>query len=542
MDYDTGVRTTRLTHNKLLAVIQLCSATSIFFFGYDQGVMGGVNETPDYIRRMKVGNADGTVVTDSTKLGGIVAIYYLGTLVGCLMGGPFSDRYGRKKTVVVGCCWAFVGAILMTCAMNSSWMLCARIIAGIGTGHLNVAVPVWSAETAPFESRGRFLGVQFMLNVGGVVVAYWLEYGLSFTGDNSFRWRFPLAFQILPLIPLAIGINFLPESPRFLIKRGRTEAARYVLARLRTKDVNEDDPVVVKEMEEISAQLEVESHAMRSISYPQLLLGIGSKNLHLTRRAYLSIGLVTMQLWGGIFAVSIYGPIIFKEAGFSTQNSLLISGINNVIYMFSTLIAAWLVDRLGRRRTLIAGACLQGVCMFLAGGFSKLAADTSGSQQQRYGSAAVFFIILYNAAFGASWLLIPWLYPSEIYPLPIRAKGMALGVVGWSIGCGMCSFVIPIQFAAWAEKTLYFFGALNVAWILAVYALFPETAKKTLEEMDLLFAQHWYAPQGEKDFRRLRDSTDNLAAVTQNNLGMDDFLGEKPGLHVEPAVSHHESA
>lgn len=115
------------------------------------------------------------VITKSILQGGIVAIYYLGTLVGCLLGGWIGDKIGRVKTIGLGAGWAVIGAALQTSAMNVNWMLCARVVNGIGTGILNAIVPVWATETAEHTSRGQFIAIEFTLNIFGVVVAYWLE-------------------------------------------------------------------------------------------------------------------------------------------------------------------------------------------------------------------------------------------------------------------------------------------------------------------------------------------------------------------------------
>ncbi len=164
----------------LLTAINCVAGLSIFFFGYDQGMMGGVNTAPDYYHNvMKFGHTDpisGAPVVDNTLLqGGIVSIYYLGTLMGCLVGGSFGDRYGRIKTIGLGAGWAVIGAALQTSAQNHTWMICARLINGWGTGMLNAIVPVWATETAEHTSRGQFVAIEFTLNIFGVVVAYWIE-------------------------------------------------------------------------------------------------------------------------------------------------------------------------------------------------------------------------------------------------------------------------------------------------------------------------------------------------------------------------------
>jgi MFS family permease len=135
--------------------------------------MGGVNNAADYIRRMGFGYTEDIegeptpVVTDSLLQGGIVSVYYLGTLVGCLVGGLFGERYGRIKCIAFGAAVAIVGASLQCSAMNHSWMICARLVNGWGTGILNAIVPVWATETADHTSRGQFIAIEFTLNICG---------------------------------------------------------------------------------------------------------------------------------------------------------------------------------------------------------------------------------------------------------------------------------------------------------------------------------------------------------------------------------------
>lgn len=147
--------------------INCVAGLSILFFGYDQGMMGGVNTAYDYYTRMGFGHQgpDGEpVVTNSLLQGGIVSVYYLGTLVGCLVGGSLGDRYGRIKSIFLGALIAIVGACLQTSAMNHSWMICARLVNGWGTGILNAIVPVWATEIAEHKSRGQFVAIEFTLN------------------------------------------------------------------------------------------------------------------------------------------------------------------------------------------------------------------------------------------------------------------------------------------------------------------------------------------------------------------------------------------
>ncbi|KAF9461376.1 general substrate transporter [Collybia nuda] len=511
-----------LSGKKLIYWINAIASLAIFFFGYDQGMMGGVNTSPDYVRVMKLGfstyqgPSEGYVVTitEPTRQGGIVSIYYLGTLLGCLMGGVIGDRIGRLKTMLIGGVWVMIGAALQCSAQNIAWMLCARIINGIGTGHLNAIVPVWSAEVATHTSRGAFIALEFTLNIFGVVVAYWLEFGLGFVGDgrSQVRWRFPIAFQIVPVVVFMIALSWMPESPRWLIKVGRLTEAKDVLQRLRAEDeasgakqeTGNPRTIADSEFDSIVEVLKLEKKHSKMNGYWNMFWGIGSGDLHIARRVQLSIWLQIIQEWVGIAAITVYAPTIFAEAGYSARKSQWLSGLNTITYMISTLFAVVTIDRWGRRVGLWRGSVGQGIALILAGAFARLLKDNP-EKAVEFGGAAAFFIFLYTAVFGATWLTIPWVYPTETFPLEVRAKGNAWGVFGWSIGNGWLTLLNPVMFNRIGENTLHIFGAINFLSIPMVWAFYPETANRTLEEMDLLFASKspWVWDE-ERHFRKLK--------------------------------------
>ena len=169
-----------------------------------------------------------------------------------------------------------------------------------------------------------------------------------------------------------------------------------------------------------------------------MFFGIGSGKLHTGRRVQLVVWLQIMQEWVGIAGWTIYGPKIFEIAGISSSDQLWITGLNDTTYMLSTLVCVFTLDRIGRRWTLYWGSIGMGVCCFLIGGLSRVGLNAAEGSSIKAGSGigATFFIFLFTAIFGATWLTVPWLYPAEIFPLEIRAKGNAWGVVGWSIGNG----------------------------------------------------------------------------------------------------------
>ncbi|RSM14882.1 hypothetical protein CEP52_001041 [Fusarium oligoseptatum] len=511
---------------QLLIAINCIAALSIFFFGYDQGMMGGVNNAKHYIDLMGFGYVDeetgDPVVTDSLLQGGIVSVYYLGTLFGCLLGGWVGDKIGRIKTIALGSVWAIIGAALQCSAQNANWMICSRAVNGIGTGILNAIVP--------HTSRGQFIAIEFTLNIFGVVVAYWLEFGLSFIdgGASPFRWRFPIAFQIIPLIFLFGLVWFFPESPRWLVKAGRDDEAQYILRRLRGSD--ETDIVRAEaEYQDIKNIVQLENKESVKNSYIHMLFGIGSGELHTGRR-------VQLVIWSGLASlVSLFTPPQSSESLASAQKSPNGSAVSTTFfYMFATLICVFTLDRIGRRWTLYWGAVGQGIAMFLAAAFSKLGQDASRNgdmdKANSYGAAAASFVFIFTSVFGATWLTVPWLYPAEIFPLQVRAKGNAWGVFGWSIGNGWLTLLCPVMFDNIGENTLHIFGACNLLAIPMVWALYPESNQRTLEEMDLLFAADTpWVWDAEKKFAELKAEKPDLVTAGHGRGVMDVETAEGKG-------------
>lgn len=474
----------RFTPRQLNLAIQTFSLISIFFEGYDQGVMGGVNDSPRYVTTVGIGESDGTI-TSTVHEGGIVSVYYLGCIFGCFAGGWAADRIGRINGLFCASFFSLIGGALQSAAQSSDFMIVARVITGIGTGALTGITPVLVSETSTAKHRGGYLGYVFIANYLGISLAYWISFGLSFVdgGYSDVRWRFLLAFQCLPALLLMLGVKLLPDSPRFLASAGRMDEAREVLEHIRGRY----DAEVEHEFLEIVA---VAQHSQKCspLQFAKILSGHGGKpNSHLGRRAWLCMVLQIMASWTGITALTAYSPTLLSQAGYGSVKQNGLSGGLNTVGIIGTIISAQIVDRLGRRRCLMGGAFgLFAVNLVAASVFEGARHNPANTDQ--YAPAAVTMLFLFNICYAATWGTVAFLVPTEIWSSDMRAQGNGFGITGWAIGVGWTTLVNPIMFGKLSNRTYFLFAGLNLLWIPIIFLFYPETTNRSLESIDALFS------------------------------------------------------
>ncbi|KAJ5706561.1 hypothetical protein N7488_006362 [Penicillium malachiteum] len=484
-------RCMKLRGRPMINAILLLAGVSIMFFGYDSSCMSQVDTNDNYLRFM---GTDSGSARDSAAVGGLVGVWFGGFGIGAILVGSMADDIGRLKCIQLGCLWGILGGALQASAQNFTWMAFARIIGGIGCGHLNTIVPIWTSELADSGARGAFVAVQFTLALTGGTIVYWTEYACLKTQSLAFAWRFPLAMQLIFLLFILFATPFYPESPRHLIRIGKLKEAREILQRVRVK-VPESQ--IENELAEIVGAIRLEANQPPASLWTIMTT---SDKLHTRRRILLGAGVQVMQKFTGIDFISTYAPEMFTLAGYTGDKPSLLAGGNFFGYTASLALAIYLCDRVGRRRLMLIGSSLM-FLVLIAGGvlshevISKRTSDPSVSS--RCGGAVAAVLYLYTFIYGSTWLTTCWVYPTEIFPLVSRAKGTALATVAFSLAGGIINEIVPYLIDAISYWVFILFALLNLVMLIPIYLFYIETANRHLEDLDYLFAHEspffWHA-------------------------------------------------
>ncbi|KAF1949692.1 general substrate transporter [Byssothecium circinans] len=462
-----------LAFNLFLAIF---AGTGSFLFGYDSGVMTDVIHSPHFLEFFNTSKTTPIV-------GAINSTFSGGAVFGSLMGGFTMDRFGRRKTVMIGAIINLIGAALQAGAQNLAMILVGRILAGWAVGIMSMSVPVYQSECAHPSKRGLIVGItQQMIGVG-FIVSTWVGYGSAqVPATSSFSWRFPLAFQCVPCLILIIGILFFPESPRWLVEADRADEALQVLHKLHYNGSNEDE--IQAEYHEIKATIEAE----KAITAPGWLIMFKVAPWR-TRLFHATLIQVFTQMTG-INVIGYYQTILYENLGITGNRNLLVAGIYNIIGpVFNLFFIIFLLDRVGRRKPLLFGTIAITIALICEAVIGSQVTDATGSRKDSLSIAGVFFLFLVSCIFSCSFGPISWVYASEIMPLSIRGRGSAFatGIGNWLVST-VWSQVSPIGLGAISYKFYFIFVAWNICVTLpTIFFVFKETKQLTLEEIDLLF-------------------------------------------------------
>ncbi|KAG1767112.1 major facilitator superfamily domain-containing protein [Suillus occidentalis] len=432
----------RLRGRKLTVSIAFVAGTGFTLFGYDQGVMSALLTAGQFEKVFPQVVVDSSHPNHATLQSFVVAIYEIGCLMGALSNLWVGDHLGRRRTIALGGCIMIIGAILQTTSYSYAQLVVARIVTGVGNGLNTSTVPSYHAELSSAAKRGALILIEGSLITFGVMISYWIDFGLFWASGSSAQWRVPIALQIVLALVMVFGIGFLPESPRWLVKQNRNAEAMAVISALENK--SPDDAEVQRTYHAIREAVAIEDFGTSG--------GLGDKH-----------------------------TILFQRLGLSDVTSRLIAAANGTEYFLASIIAIFIIDRIGRRKLMLFGAVGQCITMILLAVLGSV--QGAGAQVV---SAVLLFV--FNSFFAIGWLGMTWLYPAEIVGLEIRAPANALSTSSNWIFNFVVVMVTGPSFSNISWGTYIVFAALNALIIPVVYFFFPETAGRSLEDMDVVFA------------------------------------------------------
>ncbi len=427
--------------------ITVVAAIGGLIFGFDTAIVAGAT------RFMKEQFA-----LDSLQEGWAVSVVLIGCMFGAGLAGPASDRIGRRRFMLISAVLFLVSAVGCAVAGTMSEFVVFRFVGGLGIGSAAVLSPLYIAEIAPAKVRGALVSVNQMAIVTGILLAYFVNWALASSGPSN--WRYMYGAGAVPSVLFFLFLLRVPESPRWLVKKGREEEARRVLARSDTAEA------AAREIREIGETLALETGSFGELFRPGF-----------RRPLMIAIVLAVFQQITGINAILYYAPRIFESAGFARMSALGQSALVGAVNMLFTVVAILLADRVGRRPLLLIATGGMGVSLLLLGAAFRY--------QFLPPSALLFVIMLYIAFFASAMGPLVWVVMAEIFP--IRMRGAAMGIA--TLLLWLADFVVTLTFPIISDKlssstAFWIYAAMCACDLVFMLFFLPETKGRSLEEIE----------------------------------------------------------
>ncbi|MGH7951455.1 MAG: sugar porter family MFS transporter [Limisphaerales bacterium] len=459
-------------------LISIVAALGGLLFGWDWVVIGGAKPffEPFFgIAKDVVANGKSVIVSNGSLSGWANSCALLGCLVGSLAAGVLSDKFGRKRLLI------FAGFLFAASSALTGWastlgqFIFWRITGGVAIGMASNLSPMYIAEIAPAQMRGKLVSVNQLTIVIGILAAQLLNMTIaqkvpggataamiaqSWNGQFGWRWMFTLVAA--PALFFFIAAMFVPESPRWLVKNGRHDLARRVLARIG------GDAYADAETQNIRQTIESEEIArvrLADLFAPKL-----SKIL------FIGCGLAVLQQWSGINVLFNYAQNIFENAGFNVNTTLLFIVITGVVNAIFTFVALGTVDRWGRRKLMLFGCAGIAVAHLFTGLAYAL---------KLKGLAVLVFVLAAIGCYAMSLAPVTWVVISEIFPNRIRGTAISVAVSALWIACFILTFTFPmLEHTIGTGNTFWLYAAICVLGFIFIWCKLPETKNKTLEQIE----------------------------------------------------------
>lgn len=442
---------------KFVTLVSIVAALGGLLFGFDTAVVSGA-----------IGFMKQRFSLNELEVGWAVSSLIIGCIAGAAASGMLSDRFGRKKVLIAAAVLFIVGSLGSAVPATFSGYIIARMIGGIGIGITSTLCPLYNAEIAPARYRGRLVALNQLATVTGIFLVYFVNSGIAGLGNDAWdinsAWRWMFGVGVVPGVLFLVLLLFVPESPRWLIKQGRPAEALPILLKIH------GDDLARQEVLDIKASFKQENASLRQLFSPGLRTAL-----------IVGVALAVLQQVTGINAIMYYAPEIFKETGAGANASLIQTILVGLINFLFTIVALWLIDKVGRKALLLVGSALMAVSLFVIG-IAFHGGHTSGL-------LVLVFILVYVAAFAISLGPVVWVLLSEIFPNRIRGRATAIASMSlWAADYIVSQSFPPMLGSAGPAMTFWIFGILSVVTFLFTWRVVPETKGKSLEEIEAVWS------------------------------------------------------
>ncbi|KAF8606475.1 general substrate transporter [Ceratobasidium sp. AG-I] len=477
--------------NQHAYIMAACASMGGMYFGWDSGLIGGILSETAFQTAFGLDKVESASALASLK-GNIVSVLQAGCFFGAASSLYFPDRIGRRNSLLLATFIFFIGSIIQSTTLLGNQtqkrgldqLYVGRAIGGFGVGLSSSVIPTYISECAPREIRGRLAGMYQFMNVMGVMLSFWTNYGLQSNIQpvtSHWVWRAAFIIQMLPGVIMTAGMITQPESPRYLVQRGNIEAAAHSLGRLRGRPA--DDPAVRGVLSEIMADFE----GKHQLNLWQQTKGafVDSTTFY---RVFIALILMFFQQWTGTNSINIYAPQIFSSLGITgTSSGLFATGIYGVVKVVCTgLGLMFAMEQAGRKISLIVGGLIQAFSMYYIGIFQAVHSTpdvVAGSY------VAIVFVYIFVVGYSFGWGSVPWAVMAECAPNHLRSLAMALGLMTNWLFNFVIAKITPTLLASIGFGTFLLFGSFSIVMVIWTIFFLPETKGISLEHIHEIFEE-----------------------------------------------------
>lgn len=433
---------------KYILRISLIAALGGLLFGYDIAIISG---TIPFIEKY--------FNLSASAMGWTVASAYVGCIIGVAIAGRTTDRYGRKKILIISAVIFIISALGTGLSNTLFFFVSYRIIGGIAVGMASILSPMYIAEISPGKLRGRFVSLNQLTIVFGLQLAYLTSYLLVDINENNWRWMF--ISEVLPAVLFFIFMFFVPESPRWLTKKNYYDKSFDILNKLGGESFARFELSEIKE-----SVKNIEKIGWKELFKPEIRLIM-----------IIGIILAVFQQWSGINVIFFYAPVIFEKTGLAVDAALAQTVIIGSINVIFTFVAIWLVDRIGRKVLLLSGSAGMAICYILIGRAFYI---------EQFEGIYLFIIMLFCvASFAATLGPVVWVVISEIFPNRVRGIAMGVATLCLWIACFTLTMTFPVLLKALdGAFTFWIYASICVLGFVFILKFVPETKGKSLEQLE----------------------------------------------------------